>query len=167
MKDTFLGILFFLSACASTPNIKGSLYEKAFNFQVGVSTEAEVVKALGIPSSRTLKDEYYVLEYDIPETGIQRLSLNFRNNNKLSSLLWVPSEGEKEITLEGAKASFKGAKFKTVEREDKGSHSISKTILYIDEASGITIRYNPSSNYVEAIAKHDVDSRIPAGQKKK
>jgi len=98
-------------------------------------------------------------------------SLELGNNivaiKKLSSLLWIPTEDEKEVSLDGARASFKEASFKMSEEDNSSPHAISRIILYTDEVTGITIRYNPSSRFVEAIAKYDVSTRAPAAMDQK
>lgn len=171
MKYVILGFLSFLTACASqsnNQNISALQYDRIFQFHVGAMTDADVIKILGMPSTRVERIGYYILNYNTPQTGFQRLSLNFNNaNNKLSSLLWIPTEGEKEVSLDGARASFKEENFKVSEEDNSSPHAISKIILYTDEATGITIRYNPSSHFVEAIAKYDVSSRAPTATDQK
>lgn len=171
MKYLILGLLSFLPACASQLNnqtVSSLQYDRVIQLHVGETTESDVVKTLGAPATRVERDGYYILNYNTPETGFQRLSLNFSNaNNKLSSLLWIPTEGEKEISLEGAKASFKAASFKVSEKDNSSPHAISKVIFYTDDTTGVTIRYNPSSNLVEAIAKYDVSLRAPTATEQK
>lgn len=171
MKYLILGLLSFLAACASQSNnqtVSVLQYDKVFQLHVGETAESDVVKMLGVPSARVERNGYYVLNYNTTQDGFQRLSLNFNNtNNKLSSLLWIPAEGEKEISLEGAKARFKAASFKMSEKDNSSPHAISKIVFYTDDTAGVTIRYNPSSNLVEAIAKFDVSSRAPAATEQK
>ena len=130
-------------------------------FEIGTARESAIVERLGSPSTRIEKKGYYTLIYNGGQTGLQRLSLNFDNNKILSSLLWIPAENENEISLERAMAGFKGANFKVSEKDDGSTHAISKITFYTDETSGTTIRYNPSSQYVEGIAKFDIKSRAP------
>jgi hypothetical protein len=171
MKYLILVLLFFLSACVSKSNSQNNSaleYERIFQFHVGVTTENDVVKILGKPSGRVERSGYYIIDYHAPQTGFQRVSLSFNNtNNLLSSLLWIPTEGDKEITLDGAKAAFAKENFKVSEVDSGSVHALSKIFLYTDEDLGITIRFNPSSNLVEAIAMYDAQLRAPAATIKK
>jgi hypothetical protein len=168
MKYAYLILLSFLVACASkTAGPSFSLdYDKVFRLEVGKTTEADAVKTFGSPASRSEKNEYYTLIYNSPSTNHQRLSMNFGKNKVLMSFLWIPSENEKESSLAGAKSVFKEAKFKVTEEDSSSPHMVSKVVLYTDEKSGTIIRYNPSSNLVEAIAKYDGSLRSPAGDEK-
>ncbi|MFN7903719.1 MAG: hypothetical protein ACK5P5_00910 [Pseudobdellovibrionaceae bacterium] len=169
MKYVILVFLSFLTACASQSNNRNTLalsYDRVFQLHVGSTTETDVVKIFGKPSARVQRNGYYILDYHSPQNGFQRLSLSFDNKNShLSSLLWIPSEDEKEISLDGAKATFKESTFKVSEEGSHGSHAVSKIILYTDDSKGVTIRYNPSSNVVEAIAKYDANLRAPSATK--
>lgn len=166
MKYMISMSLLFLTACASpSRNITTSnlTYEKVLNFKIGATSETEVIKLLGTPSSRAERTDYHVLVYNDPQTGFQRLSLNFNNSTKLlTTLLWVPADGEKEISLGGAKEGFNGVSFKQVDEDTSSPHAISKIILFVDEKSGVTIRYNPTVKVVEAIAKYDIGTRSPS-----
>lgn len=172
MKYLILGLLSFLAACASQPNNQNASslqYDKVMQLHIGETTGSDVVKTLGVPSARVERSGYYILNYNTPQTGFQRLSLNVNNaNNKLASLLWIPTEGENESSLERAKASFKDAKFKMTEKDNSSPHAISKVVVYTDDTTGVTIQFNPSSNLVEAIAKYDASSpRAPATAEQK
>lgn len=171
MKYLILGLLSLLAACASQTHdqtVSALQYDKVIQLRIGETTASDVVQVLGEPTARMERNGYYVLNYNSPQSGFQRLSLNFNHaNNQLSSLLWIPTEGEKEISLEGAKARFKEAKFKMTEKDNSSPHAISKVVFYTDDTTGVTIQYNPSSNVVEAIAKYDVSSRTPAATEQK
>jgi len=172
MKFRIAIMTLFLSACVTNGTIESTRsldYNKARSFVVGSSTEGDVVAILGAPTSRTEDASYYTLNYNDPKTGAQRLTLNFLSeNHKLSGLLWVPREDEKEYSLMQAKAGFKNASFKEIINIDKNPHAISvEAISYIDEKSGVTIRYDRSQNGVEAIAIYDVNIRLPAGVDKR
>jgi len=171
MKFVILALLPFLISCVSKSidqTISKLQYERVFQFRPGTTTEADVVSAVGTPSTRVDKNGYYILSYSAPQTGFQRLSLNFSSlNNKLSSLLWIPGEGESKISLDGARAGFKEAIFEVSNENSSSPHAISKITLYEDKRMGITIRYNPSSDLVEAIAKYDINYRDPAAIEKK
>lgn len=171
MKYLILGLLSLLAACASQThdqNVSALQYDKVIQLHVGETTASDVVKVLGVPSARVERNSYYILNYNAPQSGFQRISMNFNNvNNKLSSLLWIPAEGEKEFSLDGAKARFKDANFKMIEKDNSSPHAISKVVFYTDDTTGVTIQYNPSSNVVEAIAKYDVSSRAPAATEQK
>lgn len=171
MKYLILGLLSLLAACALQTHdqtVSALQYDKVIQLHVGETTASDVVNILGEPTARMERNGYYILNYSTPKSGFQRLSLNFNQaNNKLSSLLWIPAEGEKEISLDGAKARFKDANFKMIEKDNSSPHAISKVVLYTDDTTGVTIQYNPSSNVVEAIAKYDVSSRAPAATEQK
>lgn len=170
MKISKLLFLFFLSACATVPDTQQSRsleYNKILEFKIGTSAESDVVKVLGAPASRIEKNGYYTLNYVDPKLGNQRLSINFsKANQKLSGFLWIPQEDEKEFFLEQAKASFKNSNFKEVQDIDSNPHAVSKVISFIDEKSGVTIRYDRSRSAVEAIAVYDMTNRVPAATEK-
>ncbi|HEY8269429.1 MAG TPA: hypothetical protein VIG33_00960 [Pseudobdellovibrionaceae bacterium] len=170
----FKGILMtlFLSACVTntTGSNRGSLnYDKVRSLVVGYSTESDVLAVLGLPTGRTEEAGYYILNYDDSKTGFQRLSINFLlGSQKLSGILWIPREDEKEYSLMQAKAGFKNADFKEIINRSTNPHAISPDeVSYIDEKHGVTIRYDRSQNIVEAIAMYDVNVRLPAATEKK
>jgi hypothetical protein len=166
MKYITLSSVFFLTACASNPasrQLTSLQYDKVLNLGIGVSNESDVVKALGVPTNRNEKNGYYTLNYVDQTTGFQRLSVNFLSaGGKLSGILWIPRQDEKESTLVEAKAGFKQANFKEIRNEDSNPHFISGVISIVDEKSGVTIRYDQRAKMVEAIARYDVSSRVPA-----
>lgn len=155
-----------LSACISNSTRQNVLelnYNTISHLNVGSTTEAEAVTALGIPSSRVEKNGYYILNYYTLKTDVQRLSLNFDSSTKkLASMLWIPMEGEQEISLAGAKARFSKGAFKSFDEDTSSPHAISKITLYTNEDAGVSIRYNPTTELVEAIAKYDIPAREPA-----
>jgi len=167
MKFRSILLILFLSACVTGTKISkvDSLnFEQVRSLALSSSTENEVVDVLGQPTGRTDKVGYYTLHYD-SSNGLQRLSINFSTeSHKLSSALWIPREGEKEYSLTQAKAVFSGASFKEVINSNNNPHSISlDAVSYIDEKTGVTIRYDREQNVVEAIAMFDVNTRLPAG----
>lgn len=163
-------ITFLLSACVTkNANSSSSLaYENIRNFVVGSTTQADVLATLGSPTNAAAEGEHLLVSYDDPKTGAQRLSLSFSSKtDKLSSVLWIPKESEKEYSLKQAQEGFKNASFKEVVNERKNPHALSlATVSYIDSKSGVTIRYNQNQKAVEAIAIYDGSVRIPAGQNK-
>lgn len=164
-----IGLLaLFLSACATSNVVDNSLtYEKVRAFKVGVSKQADIFAALGSPTNQSEEPGRYTLIYDDPKTGAQRLSLTFAED-KLSSILWVPYEGEKEFSLVNVKAEFKNASFKEVIENIKNPHLITlSAVSYVDEKSGVTIRFDRNQNYVEAIAIFDPKIRFPADSEKR
>ncbi|MGZ3747487.1 MAG: hypothetical protein ACXWRE_08955 [Pseudobdellovibrionaceae bacterium] len=167
MKLRLVIITLFLSACVTSSkhsNAHSLSYERVRSFIIGFSTESDVIAALGSPSNHTDETDYYTLSYEDYETGFQRLSLNFSyESHKLSSLLWIPKENEKESSLEQAKAGFKNATFREIINRSDNPHAISlEAVSYIDEKSGVTIRYDRSLNVVEAIAMYVTTDRSPA-----
>lgn len=169
MKYLYLAIVLLFSGCAGMNLSPKSLkYETASNFKIGISTEHDVAQKLGASTSKSEKDSFYTLNYDDPKTGFQRLSLNFNKATKtLLSVLWIPTEGEPESSLNGAKEQFKNSKFERVETSNSDSHSISDIIVFVDSKNGISIRYNPTAQFVEAIARYDADLRAPSATKNK
>ena len=170
MRYVIISLAFFLSGCALNPaNQKASTlqYDRVLSFGIGVSNERDVVETLGMPTSRIVKNGYYTLTYDDPATGFQRLSVNFISaSRKLSGFLWIPRQDEKEFTLGTAKAGFKNADFKEVRDVGNNPHFVSEVVSFVDEKSGITIRYDRRSHKVEAIARYDVSNRVPASENK-
>ncbi len=159
-------LMFLFVGCAHELNAQKSSalqYKNILNFKIGSSNSEEIQQLLGHPNERVEKDNYYTLRYNDPETGIQRLSLNFlKVNNLLSGYLWIPTKDEKEIYLPDAKASFKNAKYKENFENNENPHAISNVVSYIDDVIGVLIRYDMKTKTVEAIAKYDVNIRAPA-----
>ena len=168
MKHMVILFFSFLSACASNSNLDKSSalsFEKVRLFKVGVSSENDVVKALGQPAERTEKDGYFTLTYNDPKTSFQRLSVNFiSGNGVVTGILWIPSESDKEFSLDSAKLNFKNAKFQESPSDDRNPHIISDVKSLTDENLGVVIRFNRKS--VEAIALYDVKSRLPSATRK-
>lgn len=168
MRYLLILILFSLSACASVDKMSSLNFITAMNLKIGSTSEKDATEKIGMAGVRSEKNGYYTIDYDDPKTGYQRLSLNFDSETQiLKSILWIPTEGEKELTLLGAQEHFKNAHFVQVKESTSNSHSVSSMLVYIDEQKGISIRYNPNSQAVEALAKYDPSARTPANSKKK
>jgi hypothetical protein len=172
MKIKVILLAFFLSSCATgtkTSQVDSLSFERVRAFTEGTSTENDIVAILGSPTSRTEERGYYTLHYDSPKTGMQRLSLNFLvEGHVLTGLLWIPREGEKEYSLGPAKAGFMNANFKEVINSVDNPHAVSvDDVSYIDEKSGVTIRYDRLQKNVAAIAMYDSNTRLPAEAEKK
>lgn len=164
MKYNLIFIL-LLSACTTSTKQSQS---KDFNYQSvsrlvpGQSTEKDVLNILGPPTNRVEEADGITLNYDDPKTNYQRVSANF-NKNKLVGLLWIPRENEKENILEEAKKSFQDANFKKIVESNQNPHYISHSTSFRDDKIGVTILYDEDSDSVEAIARFDVNTRVPAG----
>ena len=163
--------VFILSAC--TTSIKNNptflVYEDIRQFQIDVTTEDDILSALGQPTQKSDEGGISTYIYDDSRTSGQRLSMTFQTaEKKLSSLLWIPYEGEKEASLNYLKNEFKKANFKEVPDIQRNPHAIiSGAVSYIDEKLGITIRYDQKSQSVEAIALYSVKSRVPTDVNKR
>lgn len=164
-----IATIIFLSACSTSPKsrITSLDYNKILSLQLGKTTESEVVSSFGSYTEKIQKDGYYTLTYVDAKTGFQRVSLNFSSaNNVLTGFLWLPHPGDKQTALSEAKLSFREANFKEVKSEESNPHIASNVVSLVDEKSGITIRYDKKRDFVEGIAKYDVNNRIPANSTK-
>jgi hypothetical protein len=164
MKQIYLIILFFLNSCALPKNDHNVnlTYEEVLTLKIGTTVENDVITKFGSSYNRIEKNDIYTLTYNDQNSGDQRASFNFlTSSNKLSGILWIPKKNEKEFILSDAKASFKNTQFKEIINDEENPHTESKNTLYIDEKSGISIRYNSKNNFVEAIAKFKVENRTP------
>lgn len=142
-------------------------YDEVLTLKIGITIENDVITKFGVPYSRIEKNDIYTLTYNDHNSGNQRASFNFLiSSNKLSGILWLPKKNEKEFILSEAKESFKNAQFKEIIDDEENPHSESKNTLYIDENSGVSIRYNSKNNFVEAIAKFTIADRSPTSFKK-
>lgn len=167
MKTSVVLSLLLVSACTTgskSANADALSYNKVRGLIAGESTEKKVRDLFGSPTRRTEENGYYIFSYDDAKNGLQRLVVNFQPEKQLvSAILWVPQEGENEYSLSLAKAGFQGANFKEVPMTSDNPHAISEeAIAYIDEKSGVTIRYDRDLKFVEAIAIYDVNTRLPA-----
>ena len=169
MKILLAIVLFSLSACAVTGKKNSSLsFATAMSFKIGTTLEKDASEKIGLTGIRSDKNGYYTVNYDDPKTGYQRLSLNFDLETQiLKSILWIPTDGEREITLSGAREQFKNAQFVETSENVGTAHSFSRILIYSDDERGISIRYNPNSQAVEALAKYDPTIRAPANSRQK
>lgn len=157
-------LLVIFGGCASAPQNKIS-FEKTRALEVGRSTVSDFELIFGAKVERTDKEGYYTLNYFESASGLQRVSANFdAKTNILVSYLWIPGEGEKELSLSGAKDLFRKLILEPESDKDK-SHFISKVITYADKKSGVSIRYNESNDIVEAIAVYEPKNRVPTATK--
>lgn len=137
--------------------------ENLRSLAVGKTSEKEFTDILGYSNDRSEKGGYYTLNYYDQETQAQRISANFSKDSKtLMGYIWIPAEGEKEITLEGAKTRFQKVEFKEEVVPKGDGHSQTEITIYKDVKSGTLIRYNKTYRLVEAIGMYDVNSRVPA-----
>lgn len=162
MKLVYVIIFFFLLGCASVQNgVSKIVYSDIIeSLSIGISTELDVTKKLGVAASRIEKKDYYILNYN-DSNGFQRVSFNFdKQTQKLTGYLWLPRENEKEISLVQVKSHFKDAQFKE-SKDDKDVYA-QNIVLFVDEQRGVTIRFDKKSNIVEAIAEYGTLPRSPA-----
>lgn len=162
--------LIFLSGCLSTSNYnKASVlkFPTILNFQIGSTSQADLVNILGEPSNILQGDDYFVMNYNDPKSDFQKLSANVnKSDKKLLSLFWSPEEDELESSLDYAKKIFDKAHYEIKEDKNIPNHVVSSGILfYIDKKSGVTIRYDKTRDRVEAIALYDRETRIPTSTK--
>jgi hypothetical protein len=81
----------------------------------------------------------------------------------LERLVWIPKSSEKEVSLTAAKEGFKGSNFTIIQDTPLNSHALDEGgISYVDERSGVTIRYDKNLKEVEAIAIYSTEKRTPA-----
>lgn len=168
MKKIILSAIFLFELSCSTSSITPSYSAKfndVFSLQPGISTEADVQKILGSPQDRQEQDGQYTLNYKDPQTGHHRASLNFRSDKILAGFIWIPADGESEITADGAKARFENSKFIKSTTNLSNAHVPSIADDYTDEKKGIMIR--SVGKWVEAIVKFDPSQRLPADSSKK
>lgn len=138
-------------------------YEKVRALVIGISTEDEILKLFGEPTDIQVVGDSRILKYADSTTGAQRLTVTVpTSHNLISEILWIPYQGEQEVTLSGAKSGFKNALFREIPQVNQNSHSLGQAALYVDEISGVTIRYDKALREVEAIAIYGVNSRAPA-----
>lgn len=142
-------------------------FSTILDFQTGITSQSDIEGILGEPSDVVQKDGYFIMNYNDPEKGYQRLLLTVNmRNKKLLSLLWIPEEDELESSLEYAKKIVESAHYRVEEDKKIPSHMVTSGILfYIDKKAGITIRYDKTRSKVEAIALYDRDDRIPTSVK--
>jgi hypothetical protein len=138
------------------------------SLKVGHSKLIEVERLFGSPTQRSHLNGIQTLRYDDPSTGDQRLTVNFSEGDQiLTDILWIPLEVEPEYGLSGAKAGFLGHTFKEVRESENNPHLNSQGVtLFIDDSTGVTIRYNESDKIVEAIAIYSASNRAPAAKKR-
>ena len=157
-------ILLFCCSCTIIPASRtvSIRAEQIFAFQLG-TTESEMTRQLGNPSEREESQDHYTLMYRDPNTGVQRLSLNFsKTEKKMLSFAWAPAPDSPELKIENARALFKGANFEEVLSDQTQHHFIVDKRRYVDKSVGITIFYNGSLKTVEGIAKYEPSMRRPA-----
>lgn len=159
-----------LVGCASVSvhnKVSDLKFSTILNFQIGATSQADVLSILGKPSDTKETDNYIIMNYNEPETAFQRLSVNInRHNKKVASLFWVPKEGDSESSLDYAKKSFENTDYKVTEEKIISNHTVSSGVLfYIDKKAGVTIRYDKRRDEVEAIALYDRENRIPSSTK--
>ena len=162
--------LVFATGCISATNhnkISALTFSNILNFQIGTTGEDDLVKVLGKPSSVMQKDNYFVMSYDDPKTGLQKLAASInKTDKKVLSLIWTPEEGESERSLVYAKKVFENSSYQVKDDKDTSAHAMSSDIFfYIDKKSGVTIRYDKKRDKVEAIALYDRENRVPSSTK--
>lgn len=163
-------IFVYSFGCASggsANKVSALKFSTILNFQIGETRAAEIINVLGEPASTTQKANYFIMNYDDPETGFQRFTVNInKDDSTLMSYLWMPKETERESTLDYAKKIFINARYLEQNEENKSAHMVSSDIvLYVDQKSGVTIRYDKRRDEVEAIALYHLEGRVPGSVK--
>ena len=171
MKINVLIFLLFLCACSShdllSKNRRDISYNEVRDLVLSQSDEAKIIKKLGTPNEKTSDGNAYTLHYSDPKTSLPRLLVTLlADTNTVIDAIWIPRHDEAEYSLQGAKAAFADLNFKEVAEKKANPHSFSKGAdLFIDEKSGVTIRYDKDHKATEAIGFYHSDSRTPAQQK--
>ena len=171
MRLNLLLLLLFVTACTST-QLSSKIGEVPF-YEVRdvVSTqkdETAVVKKFGSPSRQTSSEGSYTFHYDDSKSGLPRFLITFAADKKnVIDAIWIPQDTDAEYTLSGAKNAFAGSEFReVVENKKNNPHAFTKgAVNYIDEKSGVTIRYDRDHKATEAIGFYRNDVRIPAQEK--
>lgn len=174
MKKIILGILtihlLLLLGCSSISGQKKTDqldYVTISNFKIGSTSEEEIYRVLGQPSSVVDKNDVSILHYNDFESGFQRLSMTIQaSDRKLQSYIWLPKENELESSLDKVQKNFPNSKYQKFPEVSQSSHMVSSDIvLYVDESAGVSIRYDQKRNEVEAIGIFDPRNCIPTSVK--
>lgn len=171
MRLNLLLVMLFITACTST-QLSSKIGEVHFSeVRDLVSTQKDeiaVLEKFGSPSRRTSIEGFYTLQYDDSKSGLPRFFITLAADKKnVVDAIWIPQPTDAEYTLSGAKNAFAGSEFReVVENKKENPHAFTKgAVNYIDEKSGVTIRYDRNHKATEAIGFYRNDVRIPAQEK--
>lgn len=150
----------FLASCASMDVNHNISFKTIKNFKPGLTTENEIVALLGKPQESQQNLQSHIATYKDSKTGYQLLSLTYSSENKLMRFVWIPQDNRDECSLKVVKSIFQDVQFSRQDHERY--HSTSKTSDLTSLEAGITIKFNPSTDIVEAIGFFPPKERIPA-----
>lgn len=153
-------LISFVASCASMDANRNISFETIKNFKAGLTTETEVIAQLGKPQDSQQHLQSHVATYKDAKTGYQLLSLTYNSENKLMRFVWIPQDNTNESSLKAVKSIFQGTQFSRQDHELY--HSTSKTSDLTSLETGITIKFNPNTEVVEAIGFFPSKERIPA-----
>lgn len=153
-KFIYLFISILLSSCITAKKNSGILsYKSLHELKINSSSKEEIINKFGLPDEVKNNDgSYQTLIYNDKKTKYHRASINIStHNNRINSYLWIPFEGEKESTFDGAISNFGKTSFEELPDIYSLPHFISSTVRVKDKKNGISIMYNKHTKTVDAI----------------
>lgn len=138
-------------------------FSRTAAIKISETSEDTIKSVFGEPFLENQHGDEYTFLYKDPGTGFHRLSVRFKSNTKkVSSFLWIPTSGEKEVSLEGVMSLFPDNKFEKTIVQTK-AHYLPTEGNLIDRKNGISISYRLGNKSVEGISfSENKFSRLPS-----
>jgi hypothetical protein len=145
-------ISLFLSACTSSHKSRSAevTLVEVEKLMLQKTTQLEVMKQFGRPSEKRMHKDRQFWDFEDPKTGVQRLSLEFDDSNKLIGVMWIPRISDPEHQLNNVFSRYPHVPFKPIAKKEI-YHSIETETTYSNDRS-MSIFVNDRTKSVQAIS---------------